>query len=302
MNAFAVWPSLERFSTPHRLAGPVQLIARCVILILLSVTQVIAAPTFPALSGRVIDEASLLSPSARARITTLSEEHERATTNQVIVVTVNSLQGYPIEDFGYQLGRQWGIGQQGKNNGVILIVAPNERAVRIEVGYGHEGVLTDALTSQIIQSLILPRFKLGDFEGGIIEAVQAIIAALGGELSKVPTAPREDKGFGSIPAMVFALAMAGQFVSAFASRLGGGLMFAAVAGVVVWFTVGSIVAALIAAFLVFLFINVAPRGGGGGGIFPGGLGRGGFGGGMGGGGGFRGGGGSFGGGGASGRW
>ena len=281
----------------------VLVVAQCIVLFLLSVAHAVAAPVFPALSGRVVDEASLLSPSARARIATLAQEHERATSNQIIVVTVNSLQGYPIEDFGYQLGRHWGIGQQGKNNGVILIVAPNERAVRIEVGYGHEGVLTDALTSRIIQSLILPRFKLGDFEGGIIEAVRAIVAALGGELSNMPAVPpREDKGFGSVPALVFALAMAGQFVSAFTSRFGGGLMFAAVAGVIVWLTVGSVVAALIAAFLVFLFINVAPRGGGGGGFFPGGLGRGGFGGGMGGGGGFRGGGGSFGGGGASGRW
>jgi uncharacterized protein len=259
-----------------------------------------AAPQFPALNGRVVDEANLLSASARAQITQLSEQHERATTTQVVVVTVNSLQGYPIEDYGYQLGRHWGIGQQGKNNGVLLIVAPHERAVRIEVGYGLEGALTDALSSNIIQSIIIPRFKRGDFEGGIVAGTQAVVAALAGEYTPEAKAPesRPTDGLGSVPAVLFIVAMIGQFFAMLFSRVLGGVVFATLAGAIAWFATSSVFIALVAVILVFLFVTFAGRGGG----LPGGRhGRGGFGGGF-GGGGFRGGGGSFGGGGASGRW
>ena len=92
---------------------------------------------------------------------------EAKTTDQLVVVTLNSLQGYDIADYGYQLGRAWGIGQKGKNNGVLLIVAPNEHDVRIEVGYGLEGDLTDAVSRLIIENAILPRFRAGDYPGGI---------------------------------------------------------------------------------------------------------------------------------------
>jgi uncharacterized protein len=97
----------------------------------------------------------------------------------VVVVTVPSLQGLTIEQFGYQLGRHWGIGQKGKDNGVLLIVAPNERKVRIEVGYGLEGTLTDALASGIIQNAILPEFRTGRFENGILQGTDAILTVLG---------------------------------------------------------------------------------------------------------------------------
>ena len=94
--------------------------------------------------------------------------HERATGQQVVVVTLDSLQGYSIEDYGYQLGRHWGIGQKGKNNGALLIVAPKEHKVRIEVGYGLEGTLTDATSRTIIQNYILPSFKRGDYNAGVV--------------------------------------------------------------------------------------------------------------------------------------
>jgi uncharacterized protein len=96
-------------------------------------------------------------------------------------VTLSSLRGTSIEDYGYQLGRAWQIGQKDKNNGVLLIVAPNERKVRIEVGYGLEGTLTDALTSFIIQNAILPRFKAGDFPGGIKRGTEDIVSVLTGD-------------------------------------------------------------------------------------------------------------------------
>ena len=140
----------------------------------------LAAPQFPNLTGRVVDDAELLSTSEHERLTSLLAEHESQTTNQVVVVTLESLQGYVIEDFGYQLGRHWDIGQEGKDNGVLLIVAPTERKVRIEVGYGLEGTLTDAISSNIIEARILPAFKAGNYETGIRRGTEGILAALGG--------------------------------------------------------------------------------------------------------------------------
>jgi uncharacterized protein len=125
-----------------------------------------AAPTFPALTGRVVDDANILSPQVEAELTTKLENLDKTTGRQVVVATVPGLQGYEIEDYGYQLGRAWGIGQKGTNTGALLIVAPTERKVRIEVGYGLEPILTDALSSVIIQTAVLPKFKAGDLEGG----------------------------------------------------------------------------------------------------------------------------------------
>jgi uncharacterized protein len=123
----------------------------------------------------------MLSSQTEEQLAALSASHEQATSNQVVVATLADLQGYTIEDFGYQLGRAWGIGQQGENNGVLLLIAKAERKVRIEVGYGLEGTLTDATSSNIIFSVITPRFKLGQFDAGVLEGTTAIIAALGGE-------------------------------------------------------------------------------------------------------------------------
>jgi uncharacterized protein len=136
---------------------------------------------FPALDGRVIDEAGVIDATTR---TALAEElagFEKKTTNQIVVVTLKSLQGASVEDYGYQLGRRWQIGQKDKNNGALLIVAPNERKVRIEVGYGLEGTLTDAISKLIIENSILPRFKVGDFSGGIKRGIEDIIQVLSGD-------------------------------------------------------------------------------------------------------------------------
>jgi uncharacterized protein len=137
--------------------------------------------TFPALTGRVVDEAGVLDDAARTALTRSLAELEQKTTDQLVVVTLKSLQGTSIEDYGYQLGRRWQIGQKDKNNGVLLIVAPNERKVRIEVGYGLEGALTDAVTKLIIESSILPRFKVADYPGGIKRGVEDIVQVLGGD-------------------------------------------------------------------------------------------------------------------------
>ena len=120
-----------------------------------------AEPKFPPLTGRVVDDAHLLTPADKAAIESDLKALEDKSSDQLVVYTTNSLQGYPIEDYGYQLGRAWGIGQKGTNNGIVLIVAPNERKVRIEVGRGLEPRFTDALSKLIVQNAILPRFKRG---------------------------------------------------------------------------------------------------------------------------------------------
>ncbi|HEY2662285.1 MAG TPA: TPM domain-containing protein [Caulobacteraceae bacterium] len=138
-----------------------------------------ADPTFPPLTGRVVDNAHVLSPQVQADLTAKLAALEAKNGDQLIVVTLPSLQGYPIEDYGYQLGRAWGIGQKGKDNGALFIVAPSEHKVRIEVGYGLEPVLTDAMTSVIQQRAVLPKFRAGDVAGGVVDGTDAIVQQLG---------------------------------------------------------------------------------------------------------------------------
>ncbi len=150
---------------------------------LLGCVSLAAAQTinFPALSGRVVDEAGILDSPARAALTRSLADLEDKTTDQLVVVTVKSLQGNTIETYGYQLGRHWQIGQQGKNNGVLLIVAPGERKVRIDVGYGLEWALTDAIAKFIVETSILPRFRANDYPGGIKRGVEDVIQVLTGD-------------------------------------------------------------------------------------------------------------------------
>jgi uncharacterized protein len=137
-----------------------------------------AATTFPKLTGRVVDEANLLSPATEAALTQKLAALEASTGRQLVVATLPSLQGLEIEEYGYQLGRAWKLGDEKTDDGAVLIVAPNERKVRIEVGYGLEPVLTDALSSIIIQRTVIPAFKAGDMEGGVVAGTDAIIAQL----------------------------------------------------------------------------------------------------------------------------
>src|SRR5215469_7488172 len=138
-----------------------------------------AAPKFPTLTGRVVDDAHILSQQTRDDLDQKLAALEAKTSRQLVVVTLPSLQGYEISDYGYQLLRAWGIGQKQTNNGAIFIVAPNERKVRVEVGYGLEGVLTDALSSVILQREVLPRFRQGDMQGGVVAGTRALVEQLG---------------------------------------------------------------------------------------------------------------------------
>ena len=254
------------------------------IALLLALTgQAAVAQDFPKLTGRVVDQANLLDPEQEAALTAKLAGLETRTKRQLVVTTLNSLEGYEISDYGYRLGRQWALGQDGKgetekDNGAILIIAPNERKMRIEVGYGLEPVLTDGLSSSIIRNDITPRFKDGDFVGGINAGVDRIVTQLelpADEAAKIANAAQESRGrdegvpFGAIIFVLFLIFFV--FLPMFRSMNGGGRKHrrGGMGPVIIW--------------------------GGGGSSFGGG--GGGF-----GGGGFGGGGGSFGGGGASGGW
>jgi len=145
---------------------------------LFSALPALAAPSFPALTGRVVDGAHVLSDQTRSDLDQKLAALEAKTSRQLVVVTLPSLQGYEISDYGYQLGRAWGIGQAKLNNGALFIIAPTEHKVRIEVGYGLEPILTDALSEVIIQQAVLPRFRAGDFNGGAEAGVAALIQQL----------------------------------------------------------------------------------------------------------------------------
>lgn len=236
-----------------------------------------AAPNFPALTGRVVDGAGILSEPTKAALTQKLEALEQKTSRQLVVVTLASLQGYEISDYGYQLGRHWGIGQKTLNNGALFIIAPNEKRVRIEVGYGLEPILTDAFSSVIIQGQVLPRFRQGDFNGGVVAGTDALVAQLSLERSEAEAR------------------------AAAAARQGGGQQQG---DMPTWL----VILIFVGIFGVILFTSAMDGGGGRGfgggrrGGYGGGFGGGGFGGGWRGGGGFGGGGGSFGGGGSSGSW
>lgn len=144
-----------------------------------------AAPTYPELTGRIVDTAALLSPTDAAEITTALEDLEKQSTDQLAVVTVKSLDGLTIEDYGIGLARKWALGQKGKDNGILLIVAPNDRKVRIEVGRRLEPMMTDTMSRLIIENAIIPAFKRGDWAGGIKAGVRDIKSVVLGDAEEV---------------------------------------------------------------------------------------------------------------------
>jgi uncharacterized protein len=182
------------------------------LLVFLSLAIVPAvALVLPTLSGRVVDDANILDPPTRAALDQKLAELEAKTTDQLVIVTLKSLQGTSIEDFGVALGRAWRIGQRDKNNGVLLIVAPSERKVRIEVGYGLEGTLTDAVSKLIIENAIIPRFRANDVPGGVTRGVDDIISVLTGDAEewkqRAAKRPDPELPWGTILILILALAM-----------------------------------------------------------------------------------------------
>ena len=164
------WIAGSRFARPGMTVG---LFAALVLCLLCAFA--FAAFDFPALTGRVVDQANIIPAANRSALETRLQDLENKSGIQLVVATVKSLQGGDIETYANQLFRTWKLGEAKKNNGVLLLVAPAEHKVRIEVGYGLEGTLTDALSSVIIASADVPRFKANDYAGGIERGVDGII-------------------------------------------------------------------------------------------------------------------------------
>jgi len=162
------------------------------VLLLLPLTAI--ALDVPHATGYVNDHAGLLSPSTRLKLEHFLEKFEKSDSTQIAVLTIPSLEGESLEGYALKVAEQWGIGQKGKDNGALLLIAKAERKVRIEVGYGLEGRLTDLLAGRIIDYEITPRFKQGDFDGGVIAGVAAIAEAVRGEYQGTGHAGRAKKG------------------------------------------------------------------------------------------------------------
>ena len=165
-----------------------------------------AALAVPALTGRINDNASMISAPARADIQEKLKQFEAAESTQIVILTVPSLQGDPIEDFSIRVAEAWKIGQKGSDNGVLLIVSRDDHKVRIEVGYGLEGKLTDLTAGRIVRNEIVPAFKAGQFDAGFTRGVSAIIAAAHGEYKAKPRGERNgDKPSMSLLVIIFAV-------------------------------------------------------------------------------------------------
>lgn len=254
-------------------------------LVLLAAQPAVAEPSFPPLTGRVVDAANVLPPDVEQRIEGKLAGLEAQSKRQLVVATIPSLQGYDIADYGYQLGRAWGIGDKNRNDGALLIVAPAERKLRIEVGYGLEGVLTDGLSSLIINQTIVPAFKAGNMPAGVEAGTDAIIRQLTLPEDQARLAAQQAEAAPEGGDMMFGVFFAFIFFLVFVVPLLRAVMFrrrkrygpGGLGSVILWNTLDTL-------------SNARSSSGGGfsGGGFSGG--------------GFSGGGGSFGGGGSSGSW
>jgi uncharacterized protein len=271
----------------------------------------------PQLTGRVVDQTGTLSSSDIASLSQTLQDFEAKKGSQIAVLIVPTTDPETIEQYSIRVADAWKVGRKRVDDGAILLVAKNDRKLRIEVGYGLEGALTDVTSKRIIDEFIVPKFKSGDFAGGIWAGVDRIIKVIDGE-PLPPPKPQQDYGASTDieelfnPFIIFGIFIAGVVLRGLFGRLFGSVATGGVAGFLVWMFVGSMAASIIVAFIAFMFTLIGESiassggrggywpGGGYGGTFPGG--------GWGGGGGsrdnggFSGGGGGFGGGGASGSW
>jgi uncharacterized protein len=260
----------------------------------------------PPLSGRVVDQTGTLSSSDIASLTQKLKDLEARKGSQVAVLIVPTTQPETIEQFSIRVADAWKIGRKKVDDGALLVVAKDDRKLRIEVGYGLEGSLTDATASRIINEIIVPKFRSGDFAGGISQGVDRIIAVADGEKLPAPISREQNPDlFSHIdptnPFVLIALIIMGGILRSVLGRLVGSAATGSVVGALAWFVAGSLAASLIlgvVAFFLTMFGETIVSSGGRGGYIGGGW----SGGGGSSGGGFSGGGGSFGGGGASGSW
>ena len=253
----------------------------------------------PPLTGHVIDQTGTLSAQQKATLEQTLTAFEARKGSQLAVLMVASTAPEEVEQYALRVAEQWKLGRKKVDDGAILVVAKDDRAMRIEVGYGLEGALNDLTSKRIISETILPRFKSQDFNGGITAGVAQIIRVIDGEPLPAPSA-RSSQGIGDVQQyapMLFILALAvGGVLRAILGKVPGSLVTGGVVAVIAWFVVGAVSMAVVAGVIALVVTLM------GGGMLGRGLGGYYGGGGRGGGGGFSGGGGGFGGGGASGRW
>lgn len=271
------------------------------LLTLMTAFAVRAEVAVPALAQRVTDQTGTLTPDTVSRLEHSLAQLEQAKGSQIAVLILPTTQPEDIAQFGIRLAEQWKVGRKGVDDGAILIVAKDDRRVRIEVGYGLEGVLSDVVTKRIIEEDITPRFRQGDFSGGVEAGITRMMRLIEGE--PLPPAPQHtsasagafmDKAVLAIMGGIFGGSLLGKFLG----KGLGSFLGALVAGGVAWL-LSSLLFVGVIVFVIVLFVVFASRDGGGGWSSGGGFGGGG---GWSGGGGFSGGGGGFGGGGSSGSW
>lgn len=291
--------------------------ATIVALLLCWAFAAVAEVAVPRLSGRVVDQTATLSSSDVASLEQTLKDFEARKGSQVAVLIVPTTDGEAIEAFSIRVAEAWKIGRKKVDDGAILVVAKNDRKLRIEVGYGLEGALNDATTKRIIDEIITPKFRDGDFAGGISAGVDRILRVIDGETLPAPAEGSSRGASGDFnfdlfnPVTLIALFFASAVLRTVLGRLVGSLLTGGLVGVVAWFLAGSLILSLVlgagAALFAFITEAFASPGGGyyggvGSGRSSGGWSGGSSGSSSGSGGGFSGGGGSFGGGGASGSW
>ena len=289
--------------------------ASLVALLLCWAVAALADVAVPPLTGRVVDQTAMLNSGDVATLSQKLEDFEARKGSQIAVLIVPTTAPETIEQYSIRVAEAWKIGRKKVDDGAILLVAKDDRKLRIEVGYGLEGALTDATSKRIIDEIITPKFRTGDFAGGISAGVDQILRVVNGEPLPAPPPPRQTSQGSDLsqlnplnPFVIIGVLVLGAFLRSLLGRLVGSLAAGGLVGVVAWFVVGSLVVAAIAGVVATVFTMVSDSlgspgvgrtggwsGGFGGGSYSGG-------GGSSGGGGFSGGGGNFGGGGASGSW
>lgn len=246
----------------------------------------------PTLTGHVVDQTHTLTADQQARIEQSLAAFESRKGSQLAVLLVDTTRPETIEQYALRVGEQWKIGRSKIDDGVILVIAKADRTVRIEVGYGLEGILNDATAKRIIEGTITPHFRQQDFAAGIVSGTEAMMRIINGESLPAISSAQAEEPINSINWIIAGGILLGFVLRGFLGRVPGSILAASIVGAVTWFMVGLLSMALIAGGVtllttwVGLYALLASRYGGRGG--PGG--------------GFRGGGGGFGGGGASGRW
>jgi uncharacterized protein len=257
----------------------------------------------PKLTGHVIDQTATLSPAEISQLEQMLREFEAKKGSQVAVLIVPTTEPEAIEQYSIRVADAWKLGRQKVDDGAILLIAKNDRKLRIEVGYGLEGALTDIASKRIISEIITPHLKQGDFNSGITAGVQQMMRVIDGEPLPAPVHKNNNgskDGSSFLPIIILVAFVVGGTLRAILGKFLGALATGGIIGIIVWIFISAFGMAVLAGLAAFLFTLFSNGGGGGGGRGWGG--GGGFGGGSFGGGGFSGGGGGFGGGGASGRW